>query len=45
MKTKLMMGALAASCAVSPAPKGDINIPATLGGVKVTRIGRDAFRN
>ena len=32
------------SCAVSPAPKGDINIPATLGGVKVTRIGMDAFR-
>ncbi len=31
------------SCAVSPAPKGDVNIPATLGGVKVTRIGRDAF--
>ena len=33
------------SCAVSPAPKGDIVIPTTLGGVKVTRIGRDAFAN
>ena len=33
------------SCAVSPAPTGDLKIPAALGGVKVTRIGRDAFRN
>ena len=33
------------SCAVSPAPTGDIKIPAALGGVKVTRIGWDAFRN
>lgn len=32
------------SCAVSPAPTGDLKIPATLGGVKVTRIGMDAFR-
>lgn len=33
------------SCAVSPAPTGDIKIPAALGGVKVTRIGTEAFRN
>lgn len=33
------------SCAVSPAPTGDLKIPAALGGVKVTRIGWDAFRN
>ena len=33
------------SCAVSPAPTGDFKIPAALGGVKVTRIGTDAFRN
>ena len=33
------------SCAVSPTPTGDISIPATLGGVKVTRIGWEAFRN
>ena len=33
------------SCAVSPMPTGDIVIPTTLGGVKVTRIGRDAFAN
>lgn len=33
------------SCAVSPAPTGDLKIPAALGGVKVTRIGTDAFRN
>ena len=32
------------SCAVSPAPKGDLKIPATLGGVKVTGIGEEAFR-
>ena len=31
------------SCAVSPTPTGDISIPTTLGGVKVTRIGRSAF--
>ena len=31
------------SCAVSPAPTGKVSIPATLGGVKVTRIGRSAF--
>ncbi len=33
------------SCAVSPMPTGDVKIPATLNGVRVTRIGRDAFRN
>ena len=33
------------SCAVSPTPTGDVKIPATLGGVKVTRIGWEAFRN
>ena len=33
------------SCAVSPTPTGDVSIPATLGGVKVTRIGWEAFRN
>lgn len=33
------------SCAVSPCPTGDIKIPAALGGVKVTRIGTEAFRN
>ncbi len=32
-------------CAVSPRPTGDLMIPATLGGVKVTRIGFEAFRN
>ena len=32
------------SCAVSPAPTGDLKIPATLGGVKVTRIGWESFR-
>ena len=32
------------SCAVSPAPTGKISIPATLNGVKVTRIGGTAFR-
>ena len=33
------------SCAVSPAPKGKVTIPQTLNGVKLTRIGREAFRN
>ena len=33
------------SCAVSPAPTGDLKIPATLNGVKVTRIGRAAFQH
>ena len=33
------------SCAVSPAPTGDLKIPAALGGFKVTGIGCDAFRN
>ena len=32
------------SCAVSPAPTGDLKIPATLGGVKVTSIGWESFR-
>ena len=32
------------SCAVSPAPTGDVSIPATLNGVKVTSIGREAFK-
>ena len=31
------------SCAVSPNPVGSIVIPATLGGAKVTSIGRDAL--
>ena len=31
------------SCAVSPAPTGDLKIPATLGGVKVTRLGSWVF--
>ena len=33
------------SCAVSPAPTGDLKIPAALGGVKVTRIGPEAFNH
>jgi hypothetical protein len=33
------------SCAVSPSPKGAITIPETLGGVKVTGIGMNLFRN
>jgi len=32
------------SCAVSPTPTGDVSIPATLNGVKVTSIGREAFK-
>ena len=32
------------SCAVSPMPTGDVKIPTTLNGIKVTRIGRAAFR-
>ena len=32
-------------CAVSPSPKGDVFIPSTLDGVKVTSIGNNAFRN
>jgi len=31
------------SCAISPKPKGHVSIPATLGGARVTSIGRDAF--
>jgi hypothetical protein len=33
------------SCAVSPMPTGDVSIPATLGGVKVTGIGPEAFNH
>ena len=33
------------SCAISPAPTGEVNIPATLDGVKVTRIGPEAFNH
>ena len=33
------------SCAVSPTPKGKVTIPQTLNGVKLTRIGWEAFRN
>ena len=32
------------SCAVSPSPKGSLTIPLTLGGAKVTGIGREAFK-
>ena len=32
------------TCAVSPAPTGDITIPSTLNGVKVTSIGKQAFK-
>ena len=32
------------SCAVSPAPTGDLKIPATLDGFKVTGIGWESFR-
>ena len=32
------------SCAASPTPTGEVTIPPTLNGVKVTSIGRDAFR-
>ena len=35
---------LGGSCAVSPSPVGDITIPSVLGGVKVTGIGRSAFK-
>ena len=31
------------SCAVSPMPTGNVSIPASLGGVKVTGIGEHAF--
>ena len=31
------------SCAVSPMPTGNLAIPSALGGVTVTRIGRNAF--
>ena len=32
------------SCAVSPKPTGNVTIPSTLGGAKVTSIGQNAFR-
>lgn len=32
------------SCAVSPAPTGDLKIPATLDGFKITGIGWESFR-
>ena len=32
------------ACAVSPTPTGDITIPSTLGGAKVTGIGKQAFK-
>ena len=39
-----MIGATNELCAVSPSPKGNVSIPSTLGGVKVTSIGKHAFR-
>ena len=33
------------SCAVSPTPTDKVSIPPTLNYIKVTRIGREAFRN
>ena len=33
------------SCAVSPTPTGKVSIPPTLNYIKVTSIGREAFRN
>ena len=33
------------SCAVSPTPTGNVSIPPTLNYIKVTSIGREAFRN
>jgi len=33
------------SCAVSPAPTGNVSIPPTLNYIKVTSIGQEAFRN
>ena len=33
------------ACAVSPTPTGDITIPSTLGGSKVTSIWRNAFKD
>ena len=39
-----MIAATNELCAVSPRPKGDVSIPSTLGGVKVTGIGKHAFR-
>ena len=40
-----MIAATNGLCAVSPSPKGNVSIPSTLGGVKVTSIGKHAFRN
>ena len=39
-----MIAATNGLCAVSPSPKGNVSIPSTLGGVKVTSIGKHAFR-
>lgn len=36
-------GGATVTAAVSPSPKGNITIPATLGGVKVTGIGKNIF--
>ena len=36
-------GEATVTAAVSPSPKGDITIPATLGGVKVTGLGKNLF--
>ena len=36
-------GGATVAAVVSPSPKGDITIPATLGGVKVTGIGKNIF--
>ena len=36
-------GEATVTAAVSPSPKGDITIPATLGGVKVTGLGEQLF--
>ncbi len=33
------------SCAVSPSPRGCITIPSSLGGARVARIGRNAFKD
>ena len=33
------------SCAVLPKPTGNLTIPSTLGGAKVTGIGREAFKD
>ena len=38
-----MIAATNGLCAVSPSPKGNVSSPSTLGGVKVTSIGKHAF--